>query len=261
MNSKRKNDLTPIFDLIDKLRSPNGCPWDKEQTPGSMGKYLVEESLEANTAILSGENLDIMDELGDTLFQLCFIIHLFKEKGLFSLNDIVENTLSKMISRHPHVFGDESAKTCEDVKKTWQRVKDEENKEKGASIFDKIPSGLPALMLALKISKAAVNVGFEWDDIDGVMDKVYEEVEEFKASLGSIDKEEAEMEFGDILFTLVNIGRFAGIESESALIKSCVKFEKRFRWMEKEAVKKGCSIEDVERGEMENLWNMAKNIC
>ena len=259
MGYKSNFDLKPLFELIETLRGPEGCPWDKKQTPGSLSGFLIEEACEANDSIQTGSNDEIIDELGDVLFQLCFIIQLFQEKGCFSLEDVVKKSLNKMISRHPHVFGEESAETPEDVEKTWKKVKSLEKGSKLKSVFENIPSGLPALMLALKISKAAVGEGFEWDNIEGVLDKVSEELDEFKESLLKKDENEKVMEFGDILFTLVNVGRFWGIESESALLMSSRKFEKRFRWMEEKACFKGTQLKKLPRRELENLWNESKD--
>ena len=259
MEYKKKSDLKSLFDLITVLRGPKGCPWDKKQTPETMVKYLVEESCEARDSVLTGSRDEIIDELGDVLFQLLFIVSLYQEKGAFNFSDIIEHTLGKMVSRHPHVFGDEKAETVDDVEKTWTKVKKEEKGSGFESVFDKIPSGLPALMLALKVSKAAVDVGFEWDRIEDVLEKLKEEIDEFKEALDEYDEKEQTLEFGDILFTLVNIGRFFGVDSETALIKSSVKFQKRFRWMEEEAFIKGEKISDVKRPEMEELWNKAKS--
>lgn len=254
----KSSSLEKIFNLIDKLRQPDGCPWDRKQTPATMARHLAEESLEAYDAIHCKSESEIKDELGDVLFQLCFIIFLYEEKGAFSFEDIAEHALNKMISRHPHVFEGVHAKTVEDVKAVWADVKAGEKKKE--SVFDSIPSGLPALMRALKVSEAAVDVGFEWDSVDEVYEKIYEEIDEFREASKDNSKEKQSVEFGDVLFTLVNIGRFFKLESESCLLKSCTKFENRFRWMEEQAQLKGRNIKNVERANLELLWNDSKKI-
>jgi len=195
------------------------------------------------------------------LFQLCFIIFLYQEKGIFSFKDIVENAVSKMKSRHPHVFLDERADSVKDVEVIWQNQKKLERKNAFLSVLEKIPSGLPALMKAHKISVEAVKCGFEWENIAGVFDKIHEETDELKEAFeNDLSIEKKEMEFGDVLFTLVNAGRFLGIESEAALLKSCDKFVKRFKWMEKESFLNKKDIMSVERKELEDLWEKSKKI-
>ncbi|MDY0131514.1 MAG: nucleoside triphosphate pyrophosphohydrolase [Desulforegulaceae bacterium] len=253
--------LDPLMDLIGILKSEKGCPWDKNQTPFSLAKYLVEESHEAYEAIHSGKIESIKDELGDTLFQLCFIVLLYQEQGLFTFEDIVEKSVSKMKFRHPHVFSDEKACCEEEVKKIWENVKQLEKKDKFKSVMDSVPSGLPALMKALEVSEKAVKCGFEWSDLEGVFEKVFEEIEELKETFDKkLDFEDKQMEFGDLLFTLVNSGRFLGIESEAALLKACDKFEKRFRWMEKKVLSEGKEFESIDRIELENFWEISKKI-
>jgi MazG family protein len=217
--------------------------------------------LEAYEAICL-ENIDnIKEELGDVLFQLCFIVYLYQEKGAFSFEELVKDCVSKMKFRHPHVFSKEKADSVEDVEKIWKNVKALEKQRSTKSVLDSVPSGLSALMKALKISDEAVKCGFEWGDIDGVFEKVSEETEELRETFKKdLDFKEKEMEFGDLLFTVVNAGRFLGIESEAALLKSCDKFEKRFRWMEKKALSQEKDIKNVARQELEDFWNMSKKI-
>lgn len=254
--------LDPVVDLIEILKSENGCPWDRKQTPVSLGRYLVEEAHESYEAINLGDEDNIREELGDLLFQLCFIIFLYQEKGSFSFEDVVKSSVLKMKFRHPHVFSDEKAKTSEEVEKIWKNVKALERKNQFKSVMDSVPSGLCALMKALKISEEAVKCGFEWDDVNGVFEKISEETEELKETFEkNFSFEEKQMEFGDLLFTVVNAGRFIGIESEAALLKACEKFEKRFRWMEEEAFSMEKDIKSVERHSLEELWDMAKKIC
>ncbi|MDY0362557.1 MAG: nucleoside triphosphate pyrophosphohydrolase [Desulforegulaceae bacterium] len=253
--------VNPLIDLIEILKSEKGCPWDRKQTPLSLGKYLVEESLEAYEAINLNKIENIREELGDVLFQLCFIILLYQEKGLFSFEEVVKKSAAKMKFRHPHVFLDEKADNIEDVEKIWEKAKILEKSNAFISVMDKISSGLPALMKAHKISLKAVNCGFEWENIDGIFDKIYEEIDELKETFEKdLDLEKKEMEFGDLLFTIVNAGRFLGLESEASLLKSCDKFVKRFKWMEKQALSQGKDISLIERNSLEELWNYSKKI-
>ncbi|MGM0417816.1 MAG: nucleoside triphosphate pyrophosphohydrolase [Thermodesulfobacteriota bacterium] len=257
---EKSNNVSSLFELIKTLRSENGCPWDKKQTPSSMAVHLVEEAFEAYEAIHCQSDLSVMDELGDTLFQLCFIILLYQEKDLFTFDDVVNQAFCKMKSRHPHVFGEEKADTKEDVEKIWKNAKAFENSNNKPSLMD-IPSGLPALTKALKISKNAVSAGFEWENSDDVFKKIHEEIDELQEAFRiNSDKEKKETELGDVFFTMVNAGRFLNLESESSLLKSCSKFTKRFRMMEKEAEKINKKIEDLQREDLESLWNESKKI-
>jgi len=248
-------DIKKLFDLISKLRSEDGCPWDKKQTPETMAKHLVHEAYEAYEAIITREN-NICEELGDTLFQLTFILLLFHDSELFSVYDVINNVHDKMIFRHPHIFSNKKAETIKDVKKIWAEAKNQEKKKE--SILAGIPSGIPALMKALLISKKAVSSGFEWESYNDLLDQFTEEVLEFKDANKNNTKEEAELEFGDILFTLVNIGRVLGFDAESALLKSSYKFEKRFKFMEKKVLSQGLSFPDIPREKLEYLWELAK---
>jgi len=250
--------------LIETLRGENGCPWDKKQTPETMARYLVEEVYELVDAIISKDAAAVCEEAGDVLFQLLFVINLFRESETFCLTDVVEKNLEKMIRRHPHVFGDATAKTPEKVRENWDKIK---LKEKGGvgrhSVLSSIPQSLPALLRASMVSERAAKTGFDWDDISGVMAKTMEEWGEFSTEVnhpeGESGSDTAAMEFGDILFTLVNVARFARIHPETALIRSIQKFEKRFNYMEEKAIEAGRDIDSLAIREMHNLWNEAKN--
>lgn len=253
-----------IAKLIQTLRGENGCPWDKQQTPRSLTRYLIEEVYELADAIESENAKDVKEEAGDVLFQLLFIIELFVEKGLFSLKDVVKDNVEKMIRRHPHVFGDVKADTTAKVKKNWKKIKEEEHKDDHIqSVLDNVPDGLPALMKAYRVSERAVQTGFDWENIQGVMAKVREELDEFEDEIRNRPKDHAqqlraEIEFGDILFTLVNVARFAGIHPETALQSSTHKFNKRFKYMEKSALGRGRKIDTLPVKEMHVLWEEAK---
>ena len=258
---------TPSFEhletLIETLRGENGCPWDKKQTPTTMARYLVEEVYELVDAIISKDSIAVCEEAGDVLFQLLFVVNLYRESGKFSLTDVVEKNIEKMIRRHPHVFGDVTAKTPATVSENWDKIK---LKEKGGagghSVLGSIPQSLPALLRASLVSERAAKTGFDWDDITGVMAKTMEEWEEFSTEINDPEYksggDKAAMEFGDILFTMVNVARFARIHPETALIQSIQKFEKRFVYMEEKAIQAGRDIASLSMREMHTFWDEAK---
>jgi MazG family protein len=256
--------INELINLIETLRGKDGCPWDQKQTPGSMSIYLIEEMYELVEAIIRKDIHHICEELGDVLFHILFITEIYKEKGKFDLEEVIGKIIEKMLRRHPHVFGDAKIENVEDVRKQWHHIKQtEKNNESSTSVLSSVPKGLPALMRAYQVSERAARTGFDWDDISGVMAKAEEEWEEFKNEVGSDSEKETNrqkksMEFGDILFTLMNVARFAGIHPESALAESTNKFEKRFKFMEAEISKKGKPIDNCSRIEMNHLWEKAK---
>ncbi len=257
-----KGDLRSLVRLVACLRSENGCPWDRKQTPRSLAVYLIEEIYELVDAIESDDPEAVCEELGDVLFQLVFVARLYEETGHFRMTDAVRKIADKMIRRHPHVFGETEVDGAEDVRRRWGEIK---KAEKGASarrsVIDSVPTGLPALMRAYRMSERAAGAGFDWEDMAGVSGKVEEEWAEFRAAqaVDSKEAEAAEMEMGDLLFTLVNVARFARIHPETALSKATRKFERRFRDMEAHAEKTGRRLDQVPRPEMEALWDKAKN--
>jgi tetrapyrrole methylase family protein/MazG family protein len=265
-----ENPLKPAFPtsfegieaLITKLRGENGCPWDKKQTPETMTRYLIEEVYELVDAILANDPDAVCEEAGDVLFLLLFVVHLFFEAGHFNTRDVIRKNLQKMVRRHPHVFGTTEVKNSEAVIENWDRIKREEKKSnENASILSSIPKNIPALLRAAMVSEKAAKTGFDWDDIAAVMAKTMEEWGEFskevEASGGKRD-EKAAMEFGDVLFTMVNVARFARIHPEEALLRSVYKFEKRFGYLEEKATAAGRCIDDLTFEEMHELWDEAK---
>ncbi len=261
---KEKTDIKEIIELIQSLRGPQGCPWDRKQTPRSIAIYLIEEVFELVDAIESGSPVEICEELGDVLFQILFIIQLFEQKESFGLEQVSGAIVKKMINRHPHVFGDANIDSPKAVREQWHRIKLKEKKHAAnPSRLDSVPAKLPALVRAYRISERAAATGFDWDDISGVMGKVKEEWDEFnreliKSGTEGEDEHSLELEFGDILFTLVNVARFAGIHPETSLTGSIQKFEKRFKFMEAQVTSHGKKIESVSRKEMDRLWEEAK---
>lgn len=266
-----RNPIQALDKIIESLRGENGCPWDKKQSPESIGIYLIEEAHELLDAIESADPEEICEELGDVLFQVLFIARFFNEKGLFSIETAARKSAEKMIRRHPHVFGDVTITETEAVRQQWHEIKKQEKNGKNAasSVLDSVPRNMPALMRAYRISERAARTGFDWDDIAGVMGKVEEEWSELKGEIGKTgsegavgnrDQEKIAMEFGDVLFTLVNVARFVRIHPETALARATRKFEERFHHLERTAAESGRDIDAVPRDEKEQLWNEAKEM-
>lgn len=268
-----KSDSPPfqsLIDLIRSLRDVSGCPWDKEQTPETISRYLVEEAHELAETVATGGPEDICAELGDVLFHIFFLADLFNETGHFNLSDVVASNVEKMVRRHPHVFEKSRVKNTEEIRAQWHRIKRQENKDGSrTSALDSIPSGMPALMRAYRISERAAGTGFDWDSLGEVIEKVEEEWGEFKTALTQLavdetgrgddrKKDDVQLEFGDLIFTLVNVARFAHFHPDTAVAASIRKFEKRFRWMEQVVAAKGRTLEDTRRNELERLWEQAK---
>jgi tetrapyrrole methylase family protein/MazG family protein len=262
--TENKNPFKELERLIATLRGENGCPWDKKQTPSSIAVYLIEEVYELVDAILADKPNLVLEELGDVLFQIMFLSHLFLELGYFNLEEVIATNIKKMKRRHPHVFENETVGSIEQIKLRWRQIKTQEkNNTKKNSLLDSVPKKLPALLRAYRISERAAGVGFDWDNIEEVMGQVKEEWFEFIAEVKDQKKEKCDnkksaMEFGDILFSLVNLARFAKIHPETALLDSIQKFEQRFNFMEKSARHKGKRLESLSRNEWELLWQKAK---
>lgn len=259
------HQISKIVDLIKILRGERGCPWDQKQTPRSISVYLIEEMYELVDAIESNHHEEISEELGDVLFQVMFVMCLFEEQGVLSLKEVIIKNVEKMTRRHPHVFGDAKVDGPEAVKEQWRRIKSQEKpiNNGDASILDTIPVQLPALMRAYRISERASQTGFDWSHISEVIKKVEEELAELKAVLAADNGngkriDEVTLEIGDLMFTLVNLARFAKIHPESALAAAIHKFEKRFRYMEQVILKRGDKMESVVQQEKDLIWETAK---
>ncbi|MCP3932170.1 MAG: nucleoside triphosphate pyrophosphohydrolase [Bacteroidetes bacterium] len=253
--------IDTLFTIIQTLRSENGCEWDKKQTPETMWKCLAEEVYELEEAIVKQDVKNIREEIGDVLFQLVFILEIFQERKAFTLSDVIGDVAKKMIRRHPHVYEDARELTEKELNQQWDSIKAREDKGsdlKPTSILDSVPKGMPSLIRALKVSKCVVKEGFDWDNIHEVLDTVKDEINEFKLALNSGDQNETSMEFGDILFTLVNVARFANFHPETALAKSTAKFEGRFRLMENKLKEKQLKLKDLSRNQIDQFWNQAK---
>lgn len=261
---KSRPSVAALIELIATLRSEHGCPWDRKQTPASMAVYLMEETYELVEAINSDDHDAVLEELGDVLFQVLFLIFLYQQERRFDLADVVAQNLDKMIRRHPHVFGDVKVENVGQVKQRWREIKQQEKGVHAGSVLDSVPVGMPGLLRAYRIGERAAGSGFDWDDIKGVIRQTEAEWDEFKTELhlgepgAQIEKERATMEFGDVLFTMVNVARLAGIHPETALSQSTQKFTRRFQHMESAAKQQKKQLEEISRDELERLWNEAK---
>ena len=248
-----------LIKLISLLRGKNGCPWDKKQTPESISVYLAEEVHELVHAIQTGNREDVLEELGDVIFIIMFIAELYRESGDFDLNNAIDLVSRKMIRRHPHVFENSQVTSIGDIRKQWREIKKNEKPSSTTpSILDSVPSGLPALMRAYRVSERAAGAGFDWNTISDVLKKVDEEINEFNTAVSENNDKKTKTEFGDILFTLVNVARFARIHPEKALYDAIEKFENRFKYMEKELKKNGKDIETASHDVLDKLWEDAK---
>ena len=247
-------NLEELIEVIRVLRSENGCVWDRAQTHESLRPNMLEEAYEAVEAINKGDILNLREELGDVLLQVLLHSQIASESNEFNIEDVAKELKDKLIHRHPHVFGSEKADTPEEVIQNWEKLKQEEKKDR-KSQMDGIPKSLPALAAAQKISKRAVKVGFEWDKVETLLDCIKSEYKEFKEAVEKKDQTSMEDEMGDILFATVNLARWYKIDAEQALLKANQKFIKRFRKMEELSVK---PLEEYSFEEYDKLWKSAK---
>lgn len=258
----RKDDLMSSLErlvtIMEKLRAPNGCPWDREQTHESLRPYVIEEAYEVVEAIDQQDPRLLADELGDLLLQVVFHAQVAEEKGSFTLDDVINAICEKLTRRHPHVFADTEVKSVDDVITNWDAIKRKEYlNERRESVLDGVPKNLSPLLKAEKIQKKAAKVGFDWPDSKGAWEKLYEEIREFEDAL-KVDSHQLEEEMGDILFSLVNVARFYEISPEIALNKTVNKFIFRFRYMEQKASELGVDITQLSLAQMDALWDQAK---
>ncbi len=256
---KKYYEVSDLQDILEKLRSENGCPWDKKQTHESLKLHLVEEAYEVVDAIDKQDLEEMVEELGDVLLQVVFHAQLGKEEGYFNLSEISKGICEKLIFRHPHVFGEENYSE-EEFKKKWEELKKEEKGEETLTEgLKRIPKHLPALMKAKKVQHKAALVGFDWDNIEDVYKKVEEEYKEVIDAHRENNIQYIEEELGDLLFSIVNLARFLKVDPEEALNLTTQKFIKRFGFIENTALSQGKKLENMTLEEMDNLWNMAKN--
>lgn len=266
------DSMTKNFDelvsVMARLRAPGGCPWDHEQTYASLSQYLLEEAYETFDAIHeadeTGDTTNLKEELGDLLLQVVFHSTIAAERGDFTIEDVAGGVSQKLILRHPHVFGDAKLERAQDVLDNWDELKANERKASGKkeknheSILDDVPLHFPALLEALKLTKKAAKVGFDWENTDQVFEKLDEEINELKQGIENGDKQNIGEEIGDLLFVLVNLARKLDIEPETALKKTNRKFRQRFRFIEDELKSIDRDLKDAGLTEMDALWNKAK---
>lgn len=244
-----------LVHVIDRLLGPNGCPWDQEQTHQSLKRHLLEEVYEVFDAIDSGDQEKLLEELGDLLMQPVMHAQMEARDGRFNIDDVADAISNKLVRRHPHVFGDKVASTSDEVLRNWDAIKRQEKGDEHRSVLEGVPRSAPALLRAHEVSKRAARSGFEWEDLPSVFGKLEEEVEELKAAIRAKDPDEIESEVGDLLFTVVNVARWSGVDSEEALRKMVDRFIGRFGHMERYAEK---PLTDLSVSEWDTLWNEAK---
>ncbi len=275
-----------------RLRAPGGCPWDREQTHETLRTFLIEEAYEVLEALDGDDRSELASELGDLLLQIVFHAQLAKEAGEFEISDVIEHIHDKLVRRHPHVFGSVKAGTAAEVLKNWEQLKAEERKadaesddsakqgtRAGESVLDGVPRTLPALLEAHQLTRRAANIGFDWEGVEGILDKLNEESAELRGALAAAAQESGgaavnggdrasakgsssrrvEEEAGDLLFVAVNVARFLGVDPEIALKKANRKFARRFQWMEREAARRGTRLAEISREGMDELWGGSKN--
>ena len=253
--------MKKLHKITTQLRDPkSGCPWDKQQSFESIADSTIEEAYEVVEAIENQDYESLKNELGDLLFQVSFHSLIAEERGLFTLDDVVESITEKLIRRHPHVFSGKKINSSEDQTDEWEKIKvsEQRKKNKHMSLMDEIGSNQPALNRSFKIGKKARAVGFDWSEANGVFKKVFEEVDELKAAIESNNKDEIENELGDLFFTLVSLSRHLNVNPENALRGANSKFIKRFRTMEHIAKTKNKSLDEMSSDELESLWQEAK---
>jgi MazG family protein len=249
-----------LVDIMSRLRGPDGCPWDREQTRHTLKPYLLEEAYEVLEAIEAGAPAAIEEELGDLLFQVVFHAHLGSELNEFTITSVLQRLIDKMVERHPHVFGDARASTAAEVLVQWEAIKQREAARAGRtrSVIDGVPRALPALLRAQRLQSKAARVNFDWPDAGAAWSKVEEEIEEARGALASGDRARLEDELGDVLFSVVNVARLSSIDAEEAMRGAIDKFRRRFTEMEDDLSARGKSVGNVSQEELEQSWSAVK---
>ncbi len=258
---KDRYNIDDLISIVTLLRTPGGCPWDAAQTHESIRKNFIEETYEVIEAINHNNTEGLKEELGDVLLQVALHTEMEREKGTFNFDDVCNDICQKLVIRHPHVFGEVKADNAEEALESWDNVKKRTKgiKNQSESMLS-VPIELPALMRAQKVQKKAAKAGFDWEDIDGAFDKVDEEINELKIAIERGIQPEIEDEFGDLLFSCVNVSRFLNLDSEEALKGATDKFVERFKMVEKLAQKSGISMDKASVEELDMLWEKAKEI-
>jgi MazG family protein len=260
--SRAAESIEHLLAIMERLRGPGGCPWDREQTLASLRPYVLEETYEVLEAIDGGDVAEHREELGDLLLQIVFQAQLRREEGAFDFADVADAISGKLVSRHPHVFGDAQVNDAEGVLTQWAALKREEKRKKGKgqSVLEGVPREMPALARADRLTEKASRVGFDWPDVSGARAKVTEELDELDRAVAGGDRAEIEHELGDVLFALANVGRKLGIAPEEALRGTVARFIRRFEHVERELARRGVPHGGATLAEMDALWNEAKSL-
>lgn len=247
-----------LVEIMAKLRASDGCPWDREQSFKSVAPHTLEETHEVLSAIDRGDYDGLKEELGDLLLQIVFYAQMAKEERRFDIEDVIESISNKLIHRHPHVFGGTKVSGSGEVLERWEELKRKEGKE---SVIGGVPDALPALLKAHRLGEKTSRIGFDWEDVEGILSKIEEEAHELHLAREGGDGAKIDAEYGDLLFTLANLGRFIGTDSEGALRRATQRFIKRFRWMEAEISRRNRTLKSLSAKEWDELWNEAKKIA
>ena len=251
--------LWNLLEIIKKLRSPEGCLWDRQQRKEDIGRCLIDEAYEVVDAIDGDSAPALREELGDLLFQILFLAVMAEERGEFALPDVMSEIAEKMTRRHPHVFGDRKVRDVEEIRANWRDIKENlENKHRGRGVLDGIPRSLPSLLRAQKMTERASRVGFDWSATEDVLAKVEEELRELKAALGGSEPAKVREELGDLLFSLVNLSRFARVDADEALRRANDKFARRFACVERGLAAEGKTPGQASLAEMDRIWDECK---
>jgi tetrapyrrole methylase family protein / MazG family protein len=258
MPKDEKQAFGRLMDIMRRLRAPGGCPWDAEQTHESLKRYLIEECYEVIEAIDAGDDGLLKEELGDLILQPVFHAAVAEERNAFTMEEVLETVCEKLVRRHPHVFGEEVIETSEAQVANWEKIKKGEKGEQRPSALSGIPPHIPSLLRAQKVTEKAARAGFEWENADQAHAKAVEELRELEEAIRDGKKERIEEEMGDLLFALVNLGRFHGVTAEDALGKALRRFDLRFRHVEERLREKGEKMEELPVGELLRLWREAK---
>lgn len=250
-----------LVEIMDRLRGEKGCPWDKEQNYKTLTPYIIEEAYEVVEAIEEGNFRKLSEELGDLMLQIIFQSRIAMENGEFTIEDVLDSINRKLIRRHPHIFGDVQVETAQQVANNWEEIKlREKNDEPRESLMDGIPEGMPALLFARRLQERAAQVGFDWENVEQVIDKAEEEIGEIREAIRVKDREKIKDELGDLFFVLVNISRWMNINPEETLRHTSKKFIKRFKHIEETAKKLGRNLSEMGLYEMEEIWQRAKRV-
>ncbi len=258
---KQNYNFDDLVEIVKVLRSPEGCPWDREQTHKSIRSNFIEETYEAIETIDTDDTELLKEELGDVLLQVALHAEMESEKDVFTIDDVCDGICKKLIIRHPHVFSNVNADTTEQVLKNWDAIKMQTKSQKSQTqAMQSVSKALPSLMRSSKIQQKAAKVGFDWENVDGALAKLFEECEELKKAIENDDKDNQREELGDVLFSAVNVARFLNIDSEHALYDACDKFTDRFSKVEQLANERGIDMKTAPLSQLDSLWDEVKNI-